>query len=173
MKNAAIRHIGISGVWVLLLGSALALSGCATVNAKPYVSNDTTRQIKTSPTELHRFKYVHIEEDEDENEIVLYGKIEHMHAFCEKEAHIDLASVDAQGNVQFKRSLAIRKQSQRVRGWHGAAFRARIDSTDIGNGTLVLAFHDVKCHKDLTFDCSGNQAKAKANEIGPAADSKL
>ena len=107
--------------------------------------------------------------EDDEGEILLYGKVKHVHAFCEREAHVDLVSVDNKGKILFNRSLALRKQSHRVRGWHGAAFRARISRADVGDGTLVLAFHDADCYEDMTYDCGGNQAKVNAIGTEPAA----
>lgn len=167
MNASTNRQAMTAGFSILFFGSVILLNGCATMNAKPYVSNDTERQIETSPSDYHRFEYVRLENDK--SEIVLYGKVAHVHAYCEREAHVDLVSIDKNGTVLFNKSLALRKQSHRVRGWHGAAFRARINRADIGDGTLVLAFHDADCYRDMTYDCGGNQAKVNVMGAEPAA----
>ena len=100
------KHCVSAGAWTFFLVIVFVSSGCATTNTAPYVSNDTTRKMTTASSESHQFKYVRLEEHN--GEIRLYGKIEHRHAFCEQEAHVDLVSVDSQLPGLSRRRIALR-----------------------------------------------------------------
>ena len=138
-----------------MLAATFGIDGCI-ASTRLFVSNDYSKTLKTTDSSFHQFKYVRLYEED--GALVLYGKIAHTHQFCEGKAHVDLAGVDADGTVIYKSSLAIRPQSGRKRGWYGAAFRTRIPTNALGNGTLQLSFHDAGCHGDHTFDCDDNRA---------------
>ncbi|MBW2732525.1 MAG: hypothetical protein JRH20_09030 [Deltaproteobacteria bacterium] len=132
-----------------------ASTGCATTT--PYISNELGAQIAATPSPFHKFTYVRV--DEDDGELVVYGKLRHNHVTCDREGHVDLVVEDAGQNTIYTASLPMRRQSNKRRGWYGAGFRTRIY---VGSqaSTVRLAFHDPGCH-GASFDCGSNVATAE------------
>ena len=148
-------NIVVSGLFV----SVFAATGCATTT--PYISNELGVQIAATPSPFHEFTYVRAYEDDDE--LVVYGKLRHNHVTCEREGHVDLAIEDAGHKTVYTASLPMRRQSNKLHGWYGAGFRMRVPLKSQAS-LLRLAFHDPGCH-EVPFDC-GNNAAAATHVVG-------
>ncbi len=136
---------------IVLLG-ALA-SACAAT--QPYVHKNVSNPVRLSDSEGHAFRFVHVTTDEDD--LVVYGKVQHNHVSCEGREHVDLAVVGPAGETVDRRSILIVSRSHRVRGWHGAAFRARLPIRLADGQEVRLAIHD-ECATDEVFVCGANRA---------------
>lgn len=146
-----------------LLGAAavtVALGGCATT--LPYVSNDSKLVVSVAESDFHRITYVRA--DEDEGELVVYGKVDHRHGYCVRDEHVDVAIKDRQGQDLLAESLPLKRStSPKQHGWYGASFRTKLKAVPAGSSRLMLAVHDSGCTAvDGTFDCGENVATTTA-----------
>jgi len=148
----AISKTILSAVGIAVV--AFASSGCATT--VPYINKDLPEPLELSDTAFHQFSSVTAYEDG--GEVVLYGKARHSHSYCKTEGHVDIASVDEQGQVIYTASLPLKGSSSRKGGWYRADFRTRIDGKALRGTTVRLAFHDADCVSGFAFDCGENQA---------------
>jgi len=150
MKAISKSTLSMVGITVL----ACAFPGCATT--APYLNTDLPEPLELNDTPFHQFSSVTAYEDD--GELVLYGKAQHSHTFCKTEGHVDVAGIDAQGQVVYTASLPLKGRSSRKGGWYRADFRTRIEGSALRGTTVRLAFHDVECVSGFAFDCGENQA---------------
>jgi len=127
--------------------------GC--VSAVPHVNNRSKLPVALTPSNNHQFSEVVVTTDEERGELVLFGRVRHLHDPCKEEGHVDLTVEDAQGSVWHAASIPIVERGGR-RGWYGASFRARIPGVLPNPGQLRLAFDDASC--TALFDCGNNRA---------------
>ena len=143
-------------IWLSLVILSLVSIGCGTT--QPYVSNELSSELILDQSDYHKFTY--IRSYEDKGELVVYGKVRHLHDFCEKEGHVELVSVDDGGQVVYTASLPLLQQSKKRRGWYGAGFRTRVALPTQGK-SLRLAFHDEGCYSGFSYDCQNPTTDSK------------
>lgn len=120
------------------------------------VIKNVPNQVALADSEYHAFEYVSVKEDDGQPRV--YGKIEHDHRVCRDEGHVDLAVLGASGRLAYSKSLPLRRQSQRVCGWAGAAFRAVLPYRLEAGDSVRLAFHDDDYLTEAPFECGDNRA---------------
>ena len=143
-----------------LVGLA-ASSGCA--SARPYISSNLDDPIEVSHSEVHELTYVRAYDDGDD--LVIYGRVNHMHRFCPSEGHVDLVLIRQDGEVLERVSIPIVDRGTRRRGWFGAAFRARLTGHAAERASLRLAVHDERCFRQETFDCGSNRSLETSRDL--------
>ncbi|MBN2529964.1 MAG: hypothetical protein JXR76_26475 [Deltaproteobacteria bacterium] len=112
------------------------LSGCAA--SQSYVASDVG-SIDIQNTTAHQFIYVRAYEED--NQLVIYGKIHHNHQGPHTGEAVLLQGIDDKtGAETFRNSITLRPQSNRLRGWYGAGFRARIEMRALKQGKLAVSF---------------------------------
>ncbi len=122
-----------------------------------YVIKNVPNQVALADSEYHAFEYVSVKEED--GQLRVYGKIEHEHLACHDEGHVDLAVLGSSGQLAYSASLPLRRQSQRVHGWAGAAFRAVLPYRLEDGDSIRLVFHDDNCFSEASFD---NRATSEA-----------
>ena len=133
-----------------LVAIACFLTGC--VSKTPYVSTNLSNSVELKESTVHAFEYVKIEQQD--GELTVYGKVHHNHINCAKEGYVDVTVVTAEGNVSYTAGLVLVKGSNKVKGWHGAAFRGRLKTTLNSGDVVRLSFHAEKCHESEVIECS-------------------
>ncbi len=129
---------------VVILQASMLWTGCAAT--EPYLYSEIEQNIVWDQSQHHRFSYLRAYEQD--GQLVVYGRIRHLHGACAREGHVDLLLADASGKVVHDASLPLRRQSSKRRGWYGAGFRTRFDSIP-GASTLRLSFDDTGCHRKV------------------------
>lgn len=150
-KDAVVR--AARGMWVLL---AVLVGACAH-RAMP-VENETRAQIELLRSSKHEFTDVVAYVDDENKQLVVFGKVKHTHDDCLEEGHADLVVSSQDGRVLHRRSLSIVNRGEQ-RGWHGAAFRTRIPLVPTAEQQVRLGFHDAECVVGESFDCGENVAQ--------------
>ena len=123
------------------IAAALAVSGCVATGLHVY--NDTKIGISATNGDRHSVTYVRAYAQD--GELVLYGRMEHAHADCPTESHVDLTVLDAQGQVAHAESIPVSRTGAKAHGWAGASFRTRISPVPTSDSVVLLAVHDSGC----------------------------
>ena len=124
---------------------SLLLSACATTGT--YVASDLAH-VQTVNSDRHQFKYVNVSVDESQNAIVVYGKLSHPHEGSQSDVEVYLCAVDSEGGELFRQKLAMRHQSNHLKGWRGAGFRDTVPAAGLEDATIRLCIEDVKCSEN-------------------------
>jgi hypothetical protein len=142
----------------LVVASSIALVGCQSQGT--YLNNSVQSPVELQPSRFHEFAYVRLYADD--GELVVYGKVRHLHGSCAAAPHVDLVILDSQERPVMTQSLPLARRGKRRRGWFGAAFRTRISGHPQPGERVRLAFHDCGCVPDGAFDCGKNAAVAES-----------
>jgi hypothetical protein len=141
-------------VSMLLFFVALKCVACGA--AQVDLAKARTATITTLPSETHELYAVFIYQQEDD--LVIYGKIKKTQGFCITPGHIDVAIVGKGGEILSSFGIPIERRAKERPGWFGAHYRARIPLI-VPHGTEVrLAFHGEHCYRGMTFDVEDNVA---------------
>jgi hypothetical protein len=124
----------------ILMLLSLLLSACATTGT--YVAGDVAH-VETVNSDRHQFKYVNVSVDEGQDAIVVYGKLSHPHQGSQSDAQVYLCAINTEGDELFRQKLAMRHQSNHLKGWRGAGFRDTISAERLQNATIRLCIEDV------------------------------
>lgn len=122
----------------------LALLNTACIQTTPYLNSDVSHVLLKNSVK-HDFTYVRIKEDNNTNELVVYGKLNHPHNGCLSDAQVILKCQDGEGKTVYEKNLTMRRQRNHQRGWQGAGFRARIPLSKVSGNQLTLSIDDVAC----------------------------
>ena len=130
----------------------ISLLMCSCVSRSiPYISNDIDLKIKLVPTRCHEFLYVRAYYKGDE--LVLYGKLKHVHDVCKIEGHVDLAVMNGDGSIVDSMNLPVVDRGNHRKGWNGAHFRTRIAKQSSDAAAIRLSYHHPDIHKHSVMGC--------------------
>ncbi len=91
-------------------------------------------------------------------ELVIYGKIKRKHGFCMGPLRVDVAILDASGNLMEAFSLPHADRGSHRPGWRGAAFRTRFPIKLPEGATVRLAIQAPACYPGDRFTAAENKA---------------
>lgn len=129
---------------------ALLILSCVS-RSIPYISNDIDLKIKLVPTRCHEFYYVRAYYKGDE--LVLYGKLKHVHDICKIEGHVDLAVISDDGSIIDSMNLPVADRGKHRKGWNGAHFRIKIAKRFPDADTIRLSYHHPDIHQHSVGGC--------------------
>jgi len=142
------RDAAFKGLGTLVL-SLTAGTGTSCATTHHYVNKNIPNQVVLHDSPSHQFKYVNVTEDEDE--LVVYGKIYHTHVRCDQEGHVAFSVIGADHGFTYSASIPIVRRNSRMRGWYGAVFRARFPIRIHQYDRVRLEFRGEKCITEETF----------------------
>jgi hypothetical protein len=139
----------------LWLGVVTTASSVACAPTHDYVIKNVTNQVTLKDSAHRDFEYVSVKADH--GKLRVYGKLIDRPG-CGSGGHVDLAILRPSGETAYATTLPLRRQSHRVRGWAGAAFRAALPYEVGASEEVRLALHDGECASDVPFECADNHA---------------
>ncbi len=145
-------------VRALLLMTAVGTLALGCTSTRPYVTSDVKAPISLAPSSAHTFDSVDV--SQDDGQLIVYGRVEHMHDHCPNDGHVDLAVVAKDGKVLHTASMVLAQRGRRGHGaWFSAHFRHRVAMALPDGASVRLAVHDDGCvGRDVVWDCGANRA---------------
>ena len=124
-----------------LFSFAIFAASCA--ESAPFIHQNIENQVALRNSAVHEFTYVNV--TQEDGELVIFGKVKHHDAYCGTKGHVDVAIISDDDTVRNQAELALASRSKKMRGWHGAAFRARLPIIPTAKDKIRLTFHDDSC----------------------------
>jgi len=120
----------------------LASTGCAATGT--YIHNETPLQISIDAGPRHELGYLRTYLDG--GELVVYGRLEHLHPPCYGAEGVELTVTDGNGVRRLLQGVPVRRVvSLKLHGWYGASFRARLVPPPSQGAQISLAVRDEAC----------------------------
>jgi hypothetical protein len=131
------------GVGVMLFSFSLVMLGCASSGIQ--IDCPPRFQVSIKPGACCHVSSVRVYDDEET--IVLYGRLEGSEGQCASQGRVHVTIADAKGATLFDTRLPIRQGRHRLRGWYGADFRTRLDGAPAGLLAVGVRVEGVTCPK--------------------------